>query len=158
MKWTFSSPELPELINLPLRPGQSFWETRSTGLCIPQASLCLASCVSVEEKSIYLCSGIGGGRSLGKREGIEFLKSPCCQQLPGACQGRKPTKRCWRCLGFSWVDVEALSVDAHTEFSPSPLRRSQAFPSLKQSCPCTSQLPELPRSAWHDWAQPCSPA
>lgn len=39
MKWTFSSSELPELINLLLRPGQPFWETRSTGLFIPQASL-----------------------------------------------------------------------------------------------------------------------
>lgn len=95
MKWTFSSPELPELINPLLRLGQSFWETRSIGLCIPQGSLCLASCVSVQEKSVssstYLCFGIGGGRRLRKREGIKFPKFACCHQLPGTCHGRKPT-------------------------------------------------------------------
>ena len=131
MKWTFSSPELPELINLLLRPGQSFWETRSIGLCIPQASLCLASRVSVQEKSvsssIYLWFGIGGGRSLGKREGIEFPKSPCCQQLPGTRHGRKPTQSCWRCLGSSCAE------GAHMQFSPSPLRKSQLSSSLQHS-------------------------
>lgn len=140
MKWTFSSPELPELINLLLRPGQSFWETRSIGLCIPQASLCLASRVSVQEKSvsssIYLWFGIGGGRSLGKREGIEFPKSPCCQQLPGTRHGRKPTQSCWRCLGSSCAE------GAHVVFSISSEKEpTVSFLAAQQSCLCIRQLP-----------------
>lgn len=128
MEGTFSSPELPDLINLLLRPGQSFWETRSTGLCIPQASLSLASCISVREKSIYLCFGIGEGRRLGKREEIKFPKSPSCQQLPGAHHRQKPTTCCWRWLGCAWVGTEALSGDARMQFSPPPLRRQVFLP------------------------------
>lgn len=143
MEGTFSSPELPDLINLLLRSGQSFWETRSTGLCIPQASLSPASCISVREKSIYLCFGIGEGRRLGKREEIKFPKSPSCQQLPGAHHRQKPTTCCWRCLGLSWVGTEALSGDACTHAVFPTSSEEASLPSLQQSCLCCHSFPGL---------------
>lgn len=120
MKWTFSSPELPELINPLLRPGQARLSGKLDPLgCAFHKPRFAWRLVYLYRKnlssSIYLCFGIGGGRSLRKREGIKFPKFPCCHQLPGTCHGRKPTQSCWRCLVFSWAE------NALIQFSPPSL-------------------------------------